>query len=89
MAKLNCWEHKRCGKGLNEAKACGKEICPAATEEKFDRMNFGKNGGRLCWLIKRELSAGKDKGAAITLCCRCDFFKLVEEEEGANFFVYP
>jgi hypothetical protein len=88
MARLNCWDFRKCGRetgGIREPKS---GVCAAATEEKFDRINRGRNGGRVCWLIRQMLSERKHKGVGMMNCCRCDFFRLVEKQEGPNFFVY-
>ena len=65
-----------------------KGTCAVTAEEKFDHINHGKNGGRVCWLITQMRSDRKDKGFKMMTCCRCDFFKMVERQEGPNFFVY-
>lgn len=88
MIRLNCWEFKKCGIGERSYTNTNEEVCTAPAEDKFDSMNHGKNGGRVCWLIKQMAAARKDKGFGMMHCCRCDFFNLVAKQEGSNFFVY-
>lgn len=88
MAKLNCWEYKKCGRepgGIN-FKTLG--VCPAATEIRVNGLNGGKNGGRACWALTGTLCEGKIQGtfaAKLGSCIKCDFFKLVVREENINF----
>ncbi len=89
MAKLNCWEFENCGKQPKGVKRDCSGVCPAAKEEKFDRINHGRNGGRVCWLVRQKSSDRKDKSAAMATCSQCDFYKLVEKEEESDFFAYP
>ncbi|MEW6054538.1 MAG: two-CW domain-containing protein [Nitrospirota bacterium] len=84
---MNCWEYKRCGKEHHDPEADAPAVCAAATDERFDRINHGTNGGRVCWLIRQIRAERKKKSIAITHCCRCDFFRLVEKQEGLHFFV--
>ena len=48
-------------------------------------INGGKNAGRICWLISNTMCNG-EAGASfeemIKTCRKCDFYKLVKEEEG-------
>jgi hypothetical protein len=77
MAKLNCWEYKKCGREVINVKLWECGICPATVETKVDGVNGGKNGGRACWAIAGTL--------CIEDCSKCDFYKLVKEEEGLNW----
>lgn len=88
--RQNCWEYKKCGRepgGINTAE---QGVCPASTETKLDGLNFGKNGGRICWAIAGTFCPeGEPVGefaAQLLSCIDCDFFKKVKDEEGtANF----
>ncbi len=80
MSRLNCWEYKNCG---------GREgFCPAMTAEKFDGINSGKNGGRICWYAKATLSDRKERGPQTTKCAQCSFYNEVEKEEGSKLVVF-
>jgi hypothetical protein len=87
MAKLNCWEFKKCGREPGGAKASELGVCPAATETRTDGINDGKKGGRACWALAGTLCGGKVQGDfAMKLgnCMQCEFYQLVGKEEGPN-----
>ena len=80
QARQNCWDFKKCGRGLNGNRRQGLAPCPAATETDADGINGGKNGGRVCWAIAGTLCGARQKGSnAVKLesCLRCDFCQLV------------
>ncbi|MDD5730653.1 MAG: hypothetical protein PHN57_05950 [Candidatus Omnitrophica bacterium] len=88
MAKLNCWEVKKCGREPGGAKAAELGICPASIEVKCNGLNSGKNAGRCCWAVTGTLCGGKIQGAfaaKVGNCMNCEFFKLVVTEEGRNY----
>jgi hypothetical protein len=82
MNGKNCWEFKRCGRG-----PAGKNDCPAAKDSTLNGVHKGVNAGRACWV-----SAGTSGDAAMTGtfaiqlrdCFRCDFYRLVQAEEGRS-----
>lgn len=83
---LNCWEFMNCGRepGGNRADELG--ACPAAVDKSFEGINSGKNGGRICWAVAGTFCDGDIQGSFAEKrksCIRCDFFKNVQEEEGA------
>ncbi|MHB8883143.1 MAG: two-CW domain-containing protein [Thermodesulfovibrionales bacterium] len=81
---LNCWEFMKCGK----ASKSQSDLCPAATEVMADKLNRGKNGGRMCWAVAGTHCHGGIQGAyaeKILLCSDCDFRTKVLEEERAGF----
>ena len=85
MAKLNCWEFKKCGRENGGAKVPELGVCPAAIATSADRSNSGKNGGRACWAISGTLCGGKIQGtfaAKLSNCLECEFYKQVGQEEG-------
>jgi hypothetical protein len=85
---LNCWEFKKCGREPGGEKASEMGVCPAATEERADGINSGKNGGRACWAIAGTLCKDKVQGSyALKLrdCMKCDFYQLVVNEEHWDF----
>ena len=84
----NCWEFLKCGRQPGGAKVGEFGVCPAATEKSGDGINNGKNSGRICWLVGGTLCGGMIQGssaAKLDNCTQCEFFKLVQNEEGANF----
>lgn len=86
--KLNCWEFKKCGRGLIDGKPCDKTTqCPAATETRLDRVHDGTNSGRACWVVAGTLCGGKAQGSFASKsaqCQQCDFYQHVSREEGGN-----
>ena len=89
MAKVNCWEVKKCGREPGGNRVAEFGICPATTEESSDGLNSGKNGGRICWAIAGTFCGGKVQGDFAQKhisCMSCDFFKQVKSEEEANKF---
>lgn len=87
MAKTNCWEFKRCGRGPGGIKSRELGVCPAATESKADGINGGKCGGRACWALAGTLCGGKVQGTfatKLTNCMQCEFYLSVKKEEGAG-----
>lgn len=87
MEKLNCWEVKKCGREPGGENTAELGVCIAALEARADGINSGKNGGRACWAIAGTLCGAKVQGTfALKLqnCLKCDFFKLVIQEEGKN-----
>lgn len=88
MTKLNCWEFKKCGREYGGAKAKTLGICPVGPETKANGLHEGKNAGRVCWVVAGTFCGGKIQGTfsdKIENCVKCDFYRLVKEEEGAEF----
>ena len=86
--KKNCWEFKKCGRQPGGLKSGELGVCPAAIETRTDGINAGKNGGRACWVLAGTLCGGKAQGTfAMKLvdCLKCEFYKLVLQEEGSNY----
>jgi hypothetical protein len=84
--KVNCWEHKKCGREPGGAKASELGICPVTTYTELDGAHDGQNAGRACWVIAGSLCGGKIQGtyaAKLTNCWRCDFMNAVKQEEDA------
>lgn len=87
MASTNCWEYKKCGREPNGLKAIELGICPASIESRTNNINHGLNGGRACWALTGTLCGGKVQGSfasKLANCLECDFYKLVNKEEGSN-----
>jgi len=89
MAKLNCWEFKKCGREPNGAKIRKMGVCPAAIDASSTNINSGKNAGRICWAVAGTFCVGKVQGnfaQELVSCMSCDFFKAVKKEEGDDIF---
>ena len=88
MTKLNCWEHKNCGRIDGGANADELGVCPVYTEAKANGINSGKNAGRACWCVAGSLCGGKVQGtyAEKSLnCMSCDFYQIVKDEEDDDY----
>ena len=84
MVKLNCWEYKKCGREPNGANVAELGVCPATIEIRANGMNGGINGGRVCWSVAGTLCEGMVQGtyaSKLGFCLKCDFCRLVLEEE--------
>jgi tRNA A-37 threonylcarbamoyl transferase component Bud32 len=87
MAKegQNCWEYMKCGRQPEGDKVAELGICCAATDTSYDGINSGKCGGRICWAIAGTFCGGRSQGSFADkrgTCLNCDFYKMVQEEEG-------
>ncbi len=85
---MDCWEYKKCGRQPGGARAAELGVCPAAMEFRVNGIHHGNNGGRTCWALAGTLCGGKVQGTFATKianCLSCEFYKLVEKEEG-HFF---
>ncbi len=86
--KKNCWEFKKCGRQEGGEHVHDLGVCPAAVEQRLDRVHGGKNGGRSCWVVAGTMCGGKVQGTFAQKyenCEVCDFFKTVKKEEGASY----
>ncbi len=87
--RLNCWEHKKCGREPGGEKAAELGVCPAAADSAFDGFNLGVNAGRICWLVAGTFCKGQVQGtfAEKRLSCRhCDFYKQIHADKGTTYF---
>ena len=87
MKKRNCWEIKKCGREPG-GKHPEQGICPAAVETRLQGIHTGINAGRACWVVAGTLCGGQVQGSFASKyanCEQCDFFQLVEKEEGPRF----
>ena len=87
MAKegQNCWEYMKCGRQPEGDKVAELGICCAATDTSYEGINSGKCGGRICWAIAGTFCGGRAQGSFADkrgTCLNCDFYKMVQEEEG-------
>ncbi len=77
--KLNCWEVMKCHRqpgGIYE-KVLG--TCPAAQDERLDRVHDGTNAGRACRVMAGTLCKGEVQGTfaqKFKNCEECDFFAV-------------
>jgi hypothetical protein len=81
----NCWEYMQCGRESGGSKADELGVCLATTEERFNGVNGGVNGGRFCWFVSGTLCKGEVQGTfarKLGNCLGCPFYLLVEMEEG-------
>ncbi len=88
MAKLNCWEFKKCGREAGGAKVGELGLCPAATTRELDGVHGGKNAGRSCWIVAGTLCKGQVQGTfaqKMNNCLACDFYHAVRDEERDKF----
>ena len=84
----NCWEFKKCGREPGGATVEELGECPAASENRLDGQNRGKQGGRMCWIVKSTLCGNRLQGdfySKLGNCMKCAFLKEVCKEEGRNF----
>jgi hypothetical protein len=84
--KLNCWQFMGCRVQKKDGffrKTCGSYICPVFSENKFDGVHGGINGGRACWMVSRTICYGTIQGTYEEkhTCMACDFYRSVAEEE--------
>ncbi len=82
--KLNCWEHKKCGRQPGGPKVADLGICPVTTYSELNGAHGGKNAGRACWVVAGSLCGGRVQGneeQKRSACWDCDFLKLVKKEE--------
>ncbi|MDH4027267.1 MAG: hypothetical protein OEU95_00355 [Nitrospirota bacterium] len=88
MAKLNCWEIKKCEREQGGGKARELGVCPASTDMACDGINGGKGAGRLCWAIAGTFCGDQVQGdyaQKSISCMSCEVFKLVKKEEADSF----
>jgi hypothetical protein len=84
MSKLNCWEHKKCGRQPGGHKVHDHGVCPVTVHQDLHGAHEGTNAGRACWVVAGSLCGGKVQGTyaqKLNNCWRCDFMNLVRCEE--------
>lgn len=92
VAKLNCWEFKKCGRQPGGRNALELGVCPAVTDKELDGLHGGENAGRACWLVAGTMCNGEIQGTFAQKygnCERCDFFRAVTEKERPAFKMHP
>lgn len=88
MYKQNCWEFNKCGREPGGKNVCKLGVCPAASNEKANGINSGKNGGRACWAIAGTLCKGTIQAGfpdKFPNCFYCSFYNKLLSEEGVHF----
>ena len=78
--KQNCWEYMKCGREPGGKKVAELGICRAATEEYFNGINSGKNGGRMCFVAAGSFSLDEVHGVfakKYVSCEDCSFYKTL------------
>jgi eukaryotic-like serine/threonine-protein kinase len=85
--KLNCWEHRKCGRGPGGSRISELGICPAARDTSFHGINGGVNAGRICWAVAGTFCDSKVQGSFAEKresCLGCAFFDHVRHQEGTE-----
>ena len=88
----NCWEYMRCGREPGGHNIDKLGVCAAATDGRFDGVNYGQNAGRCCWGVAGTLCNGKGDGKFVEKfgdCLKCPFYQEVERREGRMFELFP
>lgn len=89
MRPMNCWEFMSCGREPSGLRTSQYGVCPAAEDTRFEGLNRGINGGRVCWAVAGTLCDTMAQGLYIGRqfgCQNCRFFQKVKEEEGKEGF---
>ena len=90
MKKLNCWELKRCGREPGGKNVSDMGVCPASTKELLEGVHGGTKAGRACWVVAGTMCEGQVQGTFAQKyedCGKCEFYRMVREEEGENFLI--
>lgn len=89
--KLDCWEYKECGRQPGGERVSELGVCAAAGESRLDGHNDGTMGGRSCWVVPGTLCSGvacSSFDEKYPHCRKCDFFELVQLEQGDAYEGY-
>ena len=84
----NCWEVQQCGREPGGANVGEGRPCPVAVNVRYNAINNGKNGGRVCWTVPGSFCHdGKRRTFAerLSFCVVCDFYRRVKLEEQRGF----
>ena len=76
-AVKNCWEYMQCGREPGGSKVDELGVCPTTTDERFNHVNGGVNGGRFCWFVAGTLCKGQVQGTfaqKLHTCLGCSFY---------------
>jgi len=83
---------KKCGRETGGSKVKEMGVCPAAISEKYNGMNHGMKGGRICWALTGTFCGGKVQGTFASKqlsCMTCEVYKKVKAEESTGFKLMP
>ncbi|MHA1978688.1 MAG: two-CW domain-containing protein [Candidatus Hodarchaeales archaeon] len=86
--KQNCWEYKNCGREPSGSNVSHLGICSATTDQNYNSIHGGKNGGRSCWSVAGTFCKGEIQGSFAKKfkdCIKCDFYCQVRDEEYPHF----
>ena len=86
--RQNCWDFKKCGREPGGARVAELGVCPAAIDTSHNGTNRGENAGRYCWRVAGTMCDEKVQGTyacKLLSCIKCDFFKVVQEQEATDF----
>ena len=87
-AKENCWEFNKCGREAGGVHVNELGVCPAAVEDRLNRIHGGSKAGRACWVVAGTLCAGELQGTFAKKydnCRKCEFYNKVKNEESGYF----
>jgi len=87
MAKINCWEFKKCGREAGGLRVNEMGICPASMFVEADGFLGGKNGGRGCAYIEGTFCSDAVQGTHAHKekhCGQCDFYQVLRQEDGQH-----
>jgi hypothetical protein len=88
MKGINCWEYKKCGRGMDEPEKHKEGVCPVAKETRLDGLHGGTNAGRACWVIAGTSCDNDFQGSfsqKVFDCLECNFYQIVMREEHSDF----
>lgn len=88
--KQNCWEFYGCTISKRRTLLGRRKTCPAYRETRLHGIHGGKNGGRACWIAAApfcRLHMEKTRGRAWMTCQACDFYRMVQNEEGVHHII--
>ena len=77
---MNCWEFMKCGRELGGDKVNELGTCRAASDKRFNEINSGVNGGRICWAITGTFCGGEIQGTfakKLGCCTKCNYYKSI------------
>jgi hypothetical protein len=93
MKRKNCWEMKRCGREPEGKNATSLGVCPAALPSKYDGINGGKYGGRLCWTVtgtfNDRIQPKNDDAKHLEKCIVCYVLKQIVRDKKRDFILLP
>ena len=88
MRGQNCWEYKKCGRGMDDSVMNRNGVCPVAEETRLDGLHGGINAGRACWVIAGTTCDNETRGSftqKLDNCLEYDFYLMVMKEERPDF----